>query len=290
MDTNLILQFRTVFEAGTIIRASEQLNMTAGALSRAMKRLELELGCNLFTPSGRNILPTEEAQLFYHSSQSVLESLDHAKRSIKKIQSRTRELKIATFEVFSTHFMAWFIQNQKIDFPVTLFECTPGQIEKNILTGIADYGLTYTPELNTDLDHLMIGEMPIGVFVSAKAKDKSKNKDLPYAVPITELGVNHIQAKSLDGWPTDLPRNIRFKFELLETALDLTSRGFSKILCPKFIVQIENGRLNKEHQLLEIEQNIRLTKFKVYAIKKKTQIEDEYFKRMCKGVRLALKR
>jgi len=284
MDTNLVFQFRSVFEAGTIARAAEQLNMTAGALSRAMKRLENELDCKLFTPSGRNILPTQEATLFYGSSKEIIQSIENAKKSLKQQGLSVRELKIATFEVFSTHFMAWMIENQSIQFPVTLFEATPGHIEKNILNGFADFGLTYIPELHPELDHLMIGEMPLGVFVSQKAK----NKELPYAVPITELGINHLQANSLDGWPTNTPRNIQYKFEMLETALDLTSRGLAKILCPKFIVKIENERLNEKHKLVEQEQKIRFPKLKVYAVKKKSQPEDEYFKKLCKAVRMAL--
>lgn len=283
MDTNLVLQFRTVIEAGTIARASEQLNITAGALSRAMKRLEDELGCSLFTPSGRNILPTQEASLFYASSANIIHSIEAAKAGLKK-KAATRELKVATFEIFSTHFMAWMIETQAISFPVTLFEATPSFIERNILNGLADFGLTYTPELHPDLDHLMIGEMAIGVFVANKAK----NKELPYAVPITELGISHFQTKSLDGWPTDVPRHIQFKFEMLETALDLTSRGMCKILCPKFIVKIENERLGEKYRLIEQEQKIRFPKLKVYAVKKKSHPEDDYFKKLCKAVRLAI--
>jgi len=284
VDTNLIFKFRTVLEGGTIARAAEQLNMTPGALSRAMKRLENELSCPLFTPSGRNILPTPEAKLFYNSSENIIRSIENAKSSLKKKNTQAKELKIATFEVFSTHFMAWMIENQSIHFPVTLFEATPGHIEKTILNGFADFGLTYIPELHPELDHLIIGEMPIGVFVS----QKSKNKDLPYAVPITELGVSHIQAKSLDGWPVDISRDVQFKFEMLETALDLASRGLTKILCPKFIVKIENERLSEKYKLVEQDQKIRFPKFKVYAVKKKSHPEDEYFKKLCKSIRLAL--
>lgn len=280
----MILQFRTVIEAGTIVRASEQLNMTAGALSRAMKRLEEELNCSLFTPSGRNILPTPEATLFYNSSENIIKSIESAKSALAKKGSVTRELKIATFEVFSTHFMAWMIESQGVQFPVTLFEATPGLIEKNILNGFADFGLTYIPELHPDLDHLVIGEMYLGVFVASTVK----NKELPYAIPITELGINQIQAKSLDGWPTDTPRNIQFKFEMLETALDLTSRGLCKILCPKFIIKIENERLNEKHKIVEQKQKIRFPKFKIYAVKKKSHPEDDYFKKLCKAVRLAI--
>lgn len=110
----------------------------------------------------------------------------------------------------------------------------------------------------------------------------------PYAIPITELGINHLQAKSIDGWPIDLPREVKYKFEMLETALDLTSRGLCRIVCPKFIVQIENERLSEKFRLIEESSKARLQKFKVYAVKKKAAPEDDYFKKLCKGIRVAL--
>jgi DNA-binding transcriptional LysR family regulator len=133
MNTDLIFQFRAVFESGTIAKAAEQVNMTPGALSRAMKRLEDELNTKLFIQSGRNILPTEAGKQFYVSSESIINSIESAKLSLKKKSSAVKELRVSTFEVFSTHFMAWMIDKQGFDHPVTLFESTPGKIENDIL-------------------------------------------------------------------------------------------------------------------------------------------------------------
>jgi DNA-binding transcriptional LysR family regulator len=288
MDTNLIFQFRAVYEAGTITRAAEQLSMTPGALSRAMKRLEEELSTSLFTPSGRNILPTEAAMRFYESSGAILSSIEAAKRSVKWEPRPARDLRIATFEVFSTHFASWMLaglaNEQKPARSVTLLERTPGKIEETIRSGHADFGLTYLPELHPELDHLAIGIMELGVFAASKAK----HLDLPYAVPTTELGLNPLQVRSLDGWPVDLPREIRYRFEMLETALDLASRGLCRVVCPGFLVQLENERLNDRFRLVEIPVKARLPKLKVYAIKKKSSPEGEAFKKLCKSVRMAL--
>ena len=66
------------------------------------------------------------------------------------------------------------------------------------------------------------------------------------------------------------------------------TRGLTKVQCPKFIVKIENERLSEKYRLIEQEQKIRFPKFKVYEVKKISQSEDEYFKKLCKGIRLAL--
>lgn len=283
MDTNLIYQFRAVYESGTIARASEQIAMTSGALSRAIKRLEYELGVPLFHQSGRNIVPTDHAKKFYISSAQIIKSIDQAKMSLHNI-STTKSINISTFEVFSSHFIAWMIDKQKIDFPITLFESTPAKIEQDILNGLADFGLTYIPELHPDLDHLAIGKMHLGIYKSKS----SKGNNLPFAIPITELGINHLQAKSLDGWPTDIHREVKYKFEMLETALDLTSRAKCKILCPEFIVKIENERLLDKYKLIKEATKVKLPSFKVYAIKKKSIPETAEFKKLCKAIRVVL--
>ena len=285
MHTDLIFQFRAVMESGTVAGAAEQLGMTPGALSRAIKRLESELNCVLFVPSGRNIIPTREARVFYASSEGILRALEGARAALKEKDERARELRIATFEVFSTHFLSWMIQNPGIQDPVTALETTPGDIEKSIVGGVADFGLTYIPVLHPDLDHVVAGEMPLGVFAARHAR----NVDLPFAVPITDTGVNAMQISSLDGWPSDAHRVIRYRFEMLETALDLASRGGCRILCPRFIVRLENERLNQEHRLVEVSQKFRFPRLKVYAIKKKSEAEDVRFRSLCKAIRIALR-
>jgi DNA-binding transcriptional LysR family regulator len=286
MNTDLIRQFRTVIEAGTLATAAEHLHLTPSALSRAMKRLEAELDCALFTPSGRNLLPTPEAQKFYASSGAILRGIDDAKAVLQKRAPAVRELRLSTFEVFSTHFSGWMIETLDLPCTVTLLEAPPGKIEEQILSGISDFGLTYAPELNPELDHLAIGEVSFAVHVSTRAK----GLDLPYAVPITRLNTPFLPTQTLDGWPVGVPRTIRYRFEMLETALDLASRGLAQVICPEFLVKIENERLNARHQLERQSIGIPLPKFKVYAIKKKNHPEDATFKQICKAVRMVLRK
>jgi len=284
MDTNLIFQFRAVIESATIARAAEVLHMTPGALSRAIKRLEGELGTVLFLPSGRNIVATDSARSFYRSSEEIIRSIQVAKESVSGRSLMEKKVRLSTFEVFSTHFISWAIAHDVAVQPTTVFERTPGAIEASILGGDADCGITYIPDLHPELDHIRIGEMEFGVYRSPHGK----NQDLPFAVPITELGTNVIQAKSLDGWPIGKQREIRFKFEMLETALDLATRGKCRICCPKFIVKLENERLKASYSLIEERQDFRLPKFKVYMIKRKSEAESKFFKNLARSVRVIL--
>lgn len=283
MNTDLFYHFRTVYEAGTIAKASEQLHLTAGALSRAIKRLEYELGHSLFITSGRNIVPTEDGRKFYFASAAIIDSIENAKKSLKGLP-KSNDLKIASFEVFSTHFMSWMIHKINFEEKVSVLERVPGEIERAVLDGEVDFGITYIPEANKELDHLFIGTMEMGIF------SNKPREDLPFAIPITELGINSLQVKSLDGWPLNKERTVKYGFEMLETALDLSSRGMARICCPRFLIKIENERLNEKHKLHEVEvkPKVLLPRFKVYVIKKKSVDESVTFKKMTKALRMAL--
>ena len=286
MDTNLIRQFCGVFESGTISQAALALHMTPGALSRAIKRLEDEMGVSLFIPSGRNIVPTPEAHVFYGHGKSILKSIEDSKKSVKNLKQVSAPIRIASFEIFSTHFLAHFIAGEKMNTQISVLERAPEAIERSILENHADVGITYIPALHPDLEHIEIGKMELGVFTRSTATASS----LPFAIPTVELGENILSVNSLDGWPADFPREIRYRVQQLETAVDLASRGMCKICCPKFLVRIENERLASSFRLKETPspQGLRLPRLKVYLVKRKSDAESPLFKKLGSALRKAL--
>lgn len=281
MNTDLITQFRTVIESGSIVKAAEVLHMTPGALSRAMKRLDIELGSNLFAPAGRNVIPTQAGKSFYRSSDEILRSIRSAKQLLHQKNVEFRPVRMSTFEVFSTHFLSSAIANEYLKGPITLLERGPGQIEESVLDRSADCGITYIPQLHIDLDFIEIGRMAFGVFRSVN----SKAINLPFAIPITDLGANILKVTSLDGWPNNIPRTVEYRFETFETALDLASRGKCKICCPKFIVALENERLKKDFNLVEEKQDFDLPHLNIYLVKRKDALESTWFKDLAKALR-----
>jgi DNA-binding transcriptional LysR family regulator len=287
MDTDLIRQFCGITEAGTIAQAARVLHMTPGALSRAMKRLETELETALFLPSGRNIVPTPEAKHFYERGRMILKSIQEAKTSLKDLKNFEKPIRIASFEIFSTHFISRFFEQENLTQEVATFERVPHEIEESVLANQVDFGITYIPTLHPDLDHLAIGDMHLGVYT----RGSEIKKDLPFAVPITSMGENILSVTSLDGWPADVARNIKFRVQQLETALDLASRGVAKVCCPQFLVKIENERLGTNYQLKAVTTppGVHLPKLKVYLVKRKSDVETAVFKKISKNLRLVLK-
>lgn len=74
--------FHTVAMNGSIASAARQLCLTRSALSHAVRTLERELGCDLFTRDDRKISLTPAGERLLPFARSILEEMEKARRSL----------------------------------------------------------------------------------------------------------------------------------------------------------------------------------------------------------------
>ena len=77
--------FVAVVEYGSFSAAARTLNMTPSNVSRQIKKLEFELGAQLFHRTTRNISLTEAGELFYHSTARAITEIDHARVAVSNL-------------------------------------------------------------------------------------------------------------------------------------------------------------------------------------------------------------
>ena len=75
MDMNRLHYFSVLVRAGSITKASELLNISQPAVSKAIKTLELELGKELIIPDGRGIAITDYGLRLVEHCDPLLEIL-----------------------------------------------------------------------------------------------------------------------------------------------------------------------------------------------------------------------
>lgn len=104
VDTLQLKSFVAIAETGTFGLAAATVNRTQSALSLQIKKLEEQLGCELFDRTGRKVVLTPEGEIF----------LGYAKRIIQlqwEVFSRLREpavegeIRFGTPEDFATHYL-----------------------------------------------------------------------------------------------------------------------------------------------------------------------------------------
>ncbi|MFX2335440.1 LysR family transcriptional regulator, partial [Acinetobacter baumannii] len=95
-ELSAISIFVTVVEAGSFVKAAEQLHLTRSAISKNIARLEDQLGVALFKRTTRSLSMTDEGALFYeHSRRALSEISVHDKFHRTLILSGFCLLKIA---------------------------------------------------------------------------------------------------------------------------------------------------------------------------------------------------
>lgn len=86
-DFSAISTFVRVVEAKSFVGAARQMNMSSSGVSRAITRLESQVGARLLARSTRSLTVTEEGANFYNQCVRILADIDKATESIG--QSRT---------------------------------------------------------------------------------------------------------------------------------------------------------------------------------------------------------
>ena len=79
MDTlNAMKLYCRIFDAGQLSIAADQLNLSKGAVSKQLAKLEAHLGGRLLNRTTRRLTPTEAGIAFYERAKQILESVEEA--------------------------------------------------------------------------------------------------------------------------------------------------------------------------------------------------------------------
>jgi len=283
MDINKLLHFRTVVETQNIRMAAELLHMTPGALSKSMRVFQEELDINLIEPQGRGIIITEDGTSLYEKSHRLVEELDHLNRNL--ITPTETKIKFGTYEVFSTHFLSEFLITENIE-QLNCLELGPGEIESSLLSREIDFGLNLVPFPHENLEHIKIGKTKLKTFCAKGSKFFDfPFSDLEYAIPTTQLSSNPSQSTAIDSWPDNIQRKIKYRFNMLETALQVTSKDSAVIYCPEISVVNYNKHVKTKDQLIEHPYKKPNKTMNIYLVKRVETSENDLTKKLAKFVR-----
>lgn len=291
MSIDRLRYFAAVVETKNLRKASELVGISPPSMSKAISVLEGELGFQLLFPDGRGIGITPRGLEVYRQSASLLEAHRAFFSRVRAPSEAGDQLRMATYEVFSSSFISSFLKSEE-RFEMLLLEKGPGAIEAVILSGLVDFGLTYVPSPRASLEYREVGAFSMGIYGQKKWAERPFG-EWPFAVPTTELKVHSSDVESLDLWPRGAPaRKIKYRFELLETALQTARAGLSVLHVPDFIVTLQNEQLRPSHQLVRLPfpPRYRPAKaIKVHLIGRKGAIPDELERKLARFMR-SLKR
>lgn len=176
MNTDQLKYFIEVAETEHLTHASENMNISQPALSKAIVRLEDELGVNLFDRNGRNIYLSEAGRLFLPYAISVMRTINDGRKTIKAVVNSNNEMvTIQSFPMIIFPGLFEILLRQYPDATFISSSVSAHLLEENLLTGVTDLCLTQRRLSNNNLNHAILNSESILIVISEKHPLCNKN-------------------------------------------------------------------------------------------------------------------
>jgi DNA-binding transcriptional LysR family regulator len=172
-----------VVEAGTIVRASEALGLTASAVSRAVSRLEARVGVRLLDRTTRSMSLTDEGRRFYERVGPLLDGIEEAAIEASGSASIVRgRLRVNIDPFFSRIFLSSHVATFLARYPEISLELIMRDAVGDLVADGFDLAVRF-------------GDPPSGTFVARKLIE---TRILTVASP------SYIEANGKPAHPTEL--------------------------------------------------------------------------------------
>ncbi len=152
MNLHHLLYFKTIAELENFTRASERLNVTQPNLSHAVRDLEEELEVKLFERQGRSVRLTRYGEIWLEYVDQALDSLEKGKLILSEYTHPQKGTVRMSYLSSLNQYVPWLTMKfyQSTEQIETKFEMTQyptSKIEKDILDGKADLGISSVVDL-----------------------------------------------------------------------------------------------------------------------------------------------
>ncbi|MFE0176315.1 LysR family transcriptional regulator [Streptomyces sp. NPDC059002] len=167
MDLRSLRYFIAVAEECHIGRAANRLHMTQPPLSRAIRRLEDELGVLLFERTPKGVTLTPAGEVLYDETGALLGQADRIRRRVAATAG-TEPLAIGTLADAAEKVGGRLVPLFRARHPhvhVTIHESDLGDPTAGLRAGLVDVAITRTPFDETGISTHVLRSVPVGVVM-----------------------------------------------------------------------------------------------------------------------------
>ena len=169
MDFRQLRYFVAVYEEGHVGRAAERLSLSQPALSQQIRQLEHSLDVSLFERSSKRLLPTLAAHTLYNHALPLLDGLQRAREALRNFKGQAlRTLAIGVLQTVRPSLVPQLLDRVRKAQPhlvVQIYELSGMEIERRLLNGTLDIGISYLSPRQPGLHGLLLYEDELQVVI-----------------------------------------------------------------------------------------------------------------------------
>jgi DNA-binding transcriptional LysR family regulator len=167
VELNQLQCFVAVLEEGGFKRATARLGITQPALSYQIKRLEEELGVQVFHRGPGGITPTAAGRVLLEHARQVIAAVREAHQAVRELSNGvTGEIRIGTIKCVGTYFLPRVLGEIRAKHPMVRLKLLHRDSEvllESLLANELDVALVIDPPLDRRLRHQNVFEEEISL-------------------------------------------------------------------------------------------------------------------------------
>jgi len=149
-------------------------------------------------------------------------------------------------------------------------------------------GITYAPIPKSGVEFVEVAKIRMGVFGRLDNFKGHAFELLPFAIPLLPTEGTPSKVIGLDGWPDHkIPRQVKFRVTMMESALELCRGGYAVAYLPEFVVDLHNESTKPDFRLKELEVPMpkRKSLQSVFLVRRQQSIETTLERQIAKCLR-----
>ncbi|MEB0079370.1 LysR family transcriptional regulator [Pseudomonas sp. CCI3.2] len=168
MDFRQLRYFVAVYEEGHVGRAAERLSLSQPALSQQIRQLEHSLDVSLFERTSKRLLPTLAAHTLYNHALPLLDGMQQARDALRNFRGQSvRTLAIGVLQtvLYLVPQLLEQLRKAQPHLVVHIYELSGLEIERRLLNGALDIGISFLPAHQPGLHSLVLYEDELQLVV-----------------------------------------------------------------------------------------------------------------------------
>ncbi len=248
MDWDRLRIFHIVADAGSFSHASEDLNTSQSAISRQISNLEYEIGIPLFHRHPRGLILTEQGELLYQKTRTIINIVKEAEFAL--IDSKDRpsgDLSVTTTVGLGANWLSPRLGDFTTQYPEINLELRLTDAELDIGMREADIAIRFHKPQQLDLIQRKLFTVHFHLFASPKYLEEngtpSNVKDLKTHKIIT-YGKAPEYLKEIN-WLENITQEYKIKpivrIANINALLRAASAGIGIVLLPDYLVSDDDN-------------------------------------------------
>lgn len=149
MELTPLRYLRAIADAGTMTVAAQRLGLSQPTLSAAVRKMEEELGVDLFSRTGRGLTPTEACLVLLEHTDPAVRSVDAGVRAVRALAGlEAGTVRVGAGATVVTYLLPGVVQRFRqryADLRVSVREAGSSQVAEALLRGELDLGVVTLP-------------------------------------------------------------------------------------------------------------------------------------------------